>query len=553
MPNKQEIDENPNRENGSFNLLRVLTPYSLGAIILTTVVLILIFMDFQKRTIVRYSISSAEHAAQQLYDRIPKQYIFRSIKRGGNFWTKEDQKLHEQLEKETAHFLADYSDIVKVKIFAMSGLTLYSTDEKNVGVYNTSPKLQKALRGTIGSKLTRSRKALTEDSTEKGSKYEIDLLEVYIPIYKESDVTKTGFQKDIIGAFEIYKDMSSIAGIIDRQKNELTLYLFLSMVVLFLIFHLILRKAQNLLIKKHVEFESGNKKLEGAYHKISDSMNEVIDHESFNIRFRSDKLLKCWEFKGCEKTDCPSYKSRNLRCWQVAGTYCGKKPQGVFAQKYGDCRKCEVYKYAFKDRMSKIGESFNNMMALLENKHSEMKRLNQKLNDVADIDYLMQIGNRRNFHKRIQHIHQLALRYNRYYSVVICDIDNFKLYNDTYGHMEGDNVLISVANIFKNTLRKTDEIFRFGGEEIIVILPEQNLSSTVKVAEHLRYVVQELGIEHKKNEPPVVTISCGVSSFCPGNNSQISWEYVLKKADELLYKAKKEQKNRVCSAVDVFI
>jgi len=88
------------------------------------------------------------------------------------------------------------------------------------------------------------------------------------------------------------------------------------------------------------------------------------------------------------------------------------------------------------------------MMTLLENKHKQTQKLNEALNDVAHTDYLMQVGNRRHFNSRIEYIHQLALRYNRSYSIIICDIDNFKFYNDTYGHQKGDYVLIAVANAF---------------------------------------------------------------------------------------------------------
>jgi diguanylate cyclase (GGDEF)-like protein len=160
----------------------------------------------------------------------------------------------------------------------------------------------------------------------------------------------------------------------------------------------------------------------------------------------------------------------------------------------------------------------------------------------------MQIGNRRFFQERVEAIHQMALRYQHYYSIIVCDVDNFKMYNDTYGHQKGDYVLIAVANLFKKVLRKTDEIFRWGGEEILVILPEQALTDALKVAETLRADIEKLSIRHKKNNPPVITISCGVASFFPGKNTEIGWEDVIKDADDALYRAKDEDKNTVYSA-----
>jgi diguanylate cyclase (GGDEF)-like protein len=296
------------------------------------------------------------------------------------------------------------------------------------------------------------------------------------------------------------------------------------------------------------EINKYNRELEEAQHRISDSIDEVIEHESFHVRYVNRGLAKCWEVKDCAQKDCPSYKSESLRCWQVAGTFCGGEVQGVFAKKYGDCRKCEVFRQAFNNRINTIGESFNNMMALLQSKQLELQEANKKLNVLIDVDPLTQIANRRSFQKRIESIHLMTLRYNHPYSVIICDVDNFKLYNDTYGHQQGDYVLISVANTMKSSIRRTDEIFRWGGEEFIVILPEQNHSDALKVAENLRRSVYDLAIEHRKSEIKIVSISCGVASFYPWKTRDISWEYVVKQADDALYKAKLGKKNCVYSA-----
>ncbi len=255
--------------------------------------------------------------------------------------------------------------------------------------------------------------------------------------------------------------------------------------------------------------------------------------------------------KDCKQIGCPSYKAENLRCWQVAGTFCGGRVQGYFAQKYGDCRHCEVYQNAFKDRISLIGESFNNMMVLLENKHSEMKKLNEKLNIMIDTDPLTETGNRRSFQKRIESIHLMALRYNHPYSIVICDVDNFKTYNDTYGHQKGDYALISRANAMKTSIRRTDEMFRWGGEEFIIILPEQNLQSAVRVAETLRQSAEALGIPHLISSSGVLTISVGVACNIAENVKFISWENVIKQADDELYRAKGAGKNCVFPSVRI--
>jgi diguanylate cyclase (GGDEF)-like protein len=238
-----------------------------------------------------------------------------------------------------------------------------------------------------------------------------------------------------------------------------------------------------------------------------------------------------------------------LRCWQVSGTYCAGKVQGVFAQKYGDCRKCDVYMHAFGDRLNMIGESFNNMMILLESKHLELHNVNDKLNKLIDIDPLTQLGNRRSFQKRIEYVHQMSLRYRRPYCLLVCDVDGFKVYNDTYGHQKGDNALILISHAFRESIRKTDEIFRWGGEEFVIILPEQDLSSALNAAEHIRASIESVGIEHEGVESGVVTLSIGVACNAFENVKSISWEKVLKQADDEMYRAKSGGRNRVLPSV----
>jgi diguanylate cyclase (GGDEF)-like protein len=375
--------------------------------------------------------------------------------------------------------------------------------------------------------------------------YNVDILEIYIPIYEKRKGIHYG---KIIGAFEVYKDVSKFVHMAQVGGYTISTLFILSMCILFLILQMIIRKADRMIKSKNAEIKKYNSELEEAQNKITESINEVIEHESFHVRYINENLVHCWETKECGKTDCPSYKAENLRCWQVSGTFCGGEVQGVFARKYGDCRKCEVFKNSISNRINSIGESFNNMMVLLQNKHLELGEANRKLNVLVDIDPLTQIANRRSFQKRIENIHLLALRYNHPYSIIIYDIDNFKLYNDTYGHQQGDYALISVSKAMKSSIRRSDEIFRWGGEEFIVILPEQNHPDALKIAEHLRASVQDLSIKHKKSDLQMVTVSCGVATFYPWKTKDIGWEYVIKQADDALFKAKAGEKNSVYSA-----
>lgn len=125
--------------------------------------------------------------------------------------------------------------------------------------------------------------------------------------------------------------------------------------------------------KSNKKIEKNRKKLESALNKISSLMQNVTQCGHNGVRFFNPHLKKCYEVKNCTKEDCPCYGHEAMRCWQVAGTFCGGKVQGTFAQKYGSCSECEVYKKATSDPIYQIGEHFNNMMYILDMGKKEPK------------------------------------------------------------------------------------------------------------------------------------------------------------------------------------
>lgn len=539
----------PKKQHEHFSIRKYFTLYSVGFFSLLTVLLGIVFISHQKNLLVDYAVSTAGEFAQQLSFHLNNEGLVSALKENTKTKFTINSPGFEKLDIMINAYLNEFSDIVEIKIFDSNSRIVYSKNIDDVGMVETLDGLKMALSGQIASKLTKSERTRS-GSIEVGKAYKVDLLEIYIPIYGERGEGHGG--REIVGAFEVYKDVSVVFK--EAKKGGYTIFaLFtLLMFILFLILQMIIRKADGIIKSKNEEINKYNRELEEAQNKISESIDEVIEHESFHVRYSNNYLLKCWEVKKCNKPDCPSYESEELRCWQVAGTFCGGEVQGVFASKYGDCRKCEVFNHAINNRINTIGESFNNMMTLLQNKHMQLQELNKKLEVLIDIDHLTEIGNRRSFQKRIENIHLLSLRYNHPYSIIICDIDNFKLYNDTYGHQQGDYVLVSVANTMKSSIRRTDEIFRWGGEEFIMILPEQNMSDALKVAEYLRSTVHALSIKHQQSDLKVVTVSCGVASFYPWKARNVGWEYVVKEADDALYKAKIGKKNCVYSAASAY-
>ncbi len=114
-------------------------------------------------------------------------------------------------------------------------------------------------------------------------------------------------------------------------------------------------------------------KLQNALDQISALMQNVARQTDTSIRLTSDNLKKCYEVKNCSTKDCACYGKGPMRCWQVAGTFCGGKVQGSFAHKYNNCSGCEVFKEATQDPFYQIGEHFNNMMHVLEVKSRELE------------------------------------------------------------------------------------------------------------------------------------------------------------------------------------
>lgn len=193
----------------------------------------------------------------------------------------------------------------------------------------------------------------------------------------------------------------------------------------------------------------------------------------------------------------------------------------------------------------RAGERILNLEKNLNDKNMELQGLNRRLEELVRIDPLLEIGNRRSFYETIDKVHSRALRHEQGYGIIMCDIDHFKAYNDTHGHLAGDHILKTIADAVKNSLRSFDDIFRYGGEEIVILLPDQDIDKTAGIAERLRKDIESLGIEHKGSDTGILTISCGVAAFTK-EETESRWEVVLDVADKALYKAKAFGRNRVC-------
>jgi diguanylate cyclase (GGDEF)-like protein len=163
--------------------------------------------------------------------------------------------------------------------------------------------------------------------------------------------------------------------------------------------------------------------------------------------------------------------------------------------------------------------------------------------ELAYTDSLTGIFNRRYFDQRYTREVLRARRYHRSLAILMIDIDHFKKYNDTFGHLLGDEILKKVATVFSINLRRADILCRYGGEEFVVILPESDLNHGHMVAEKLRKSLMEIEFDGEEHMPQrQLTISIGVSAYPETGNSE---KDILAKADQALYEAKKSGRNRV--------
>jgi diguanylate cyclase (GGDEF)-like protein len=163
---------------------------------------------------------------------------------------------------------------------------------------------------------------------------------------------------------------------------------------------------------------------------------------------------------------------------------------------------------------------------------------------LAAVDSLTGLYNRRFGSKRLQEEYGRAIRSNTPISLLMFDIDHFKNVNDTYGHLNGDRVLVNVAKIATTAIREGDVLLRYGGEEFLCVLPGANQKDAMLVAERIRIMVMDSSLKHAEQEIKV-TVSLGTATF--PNPNIASCEQFVKYADEAMYTAKETGRNRIVS------
>jgi diguanylate cyclase (GGDEF)-like protein len=186
---------------------------------------------------------------------------------------------------------------------------------------------------------------------------------------------------------------------------------------------------------------------------------------------------------------------------------------------------------------------------LIKNQLTELQQANQDLKLLANLDSLTKLSNRRGFDDYIHKEWDRMKRIKAPLSLIMCDVDFFKNYNDRYLHPNGDKCLVKVAMSMRSTVRRSgDLVARYGGEEFAIVLPNTDALGAVSVGENVRSAIKGLQITHEASAVcPYVTVSVGVSTIIP--NSENDFQALINAADRALYQAKSQGRDRVTMIV----
>jgi diguanylate cyclase (GGDEF)-like protein/PAS domain S-box-containing protein len=206
----------------------------------------------------------------------------------------------------------------------------------------------------------------------------------------------------------------------------------------------------------------------------------------------------------------------------------------------------EIYTYPILDREGSVTHVIEYVRNITDRKRAEEEnqRFIKKLEMLSSEDSLTGLQNRRMIFDRIRHEIELVRRYKTELSLIFCDLDDFKEINDMYGHQAGDRVLRTIADILRRSVRMSDVVGRYGGDEFLIVLPQQSLKGAQELAERIRIAVQDTRFEMPDSKSAGTTMSIGVAFY---DAIETDVDALISRIDAALYVSKRSGKNQVYS------
>jgi len=264
--------------------------------------------------------------------------------------------------------------------------------------------------------------------------------------------------------------------------------------------------------------------------------------------------VPCVEVKNCTDRTCPSYHSENMKCWLrhiPQEFFTGRGNPEVHREAITACLQCEVFPSSalLVVRSIQDGKVLNRENAVpisslaSEAGHAlEVVSLYDNMKIMAVTDGLTGLYNHREFYQSLRRELERARRYRHTVSLLMIDVDDFKRFNDQYGHPAGDFALRNISNLLRKCARTSDIIARYGGEEFAVILPESTPGGALMVAERIKLEVAGHNFIQNAKDPVHITVSIGIYS---SENGDVTEDQIVSLADEASYIAKTAGKNQV--------
>jgi diguanylate cyclase (GGDEF)-like protein len=242
-----------------------------------------------------------------------------------------------------------------------------------------------------------------------------------------------------------------------------------------------------------------------------------------------DTSNNCWERNNCGNQSCPAWGQRKCRCWLVSGTLCDGAAHDVISEKFRSCLECPVYKDAVS--ANPVKETEEHLIVLVH----ALARKQEELNSLATTDYLTGLHNRRYFDLLIPSEIELMIRNMGVIYITVLDIDDFKLANDTYGHLVGDKILQACASILSAATRKSDLLVRFGGDEFLIASNCADNDENCAEITHQRILER---LETWNQEHPADGLAFSISLGHSVMKEGVTLEAAITEADRRMYQNK---------------